>query len=95
MSFASVYPLYVQKVAKKGRTKAELDEVIAILPRLVARRPAVAQARSRADRLHHRQPREGLGQVDLANRLRIEVDLLVGGDGDHGLVLRLRFVDRV
>jgi hypothetical protein len=31
MSFASVYPLYVQKVAKKGRTKAELDEVIAWL----------------------------------------------------------------
>ena len=28
MSFASVYPLYVQKVEKKGRTKKELDEVI-------------------------------------------------------------------
>jgi hypothetical protein len=28
MSFARVYPLYVQKVEKKGRTKAELDEVI-------------------------------------------------------------------
>jgi hypothetical protein len=28
MSFARVYPLYVQKVTKKGRTKAELDEVI-------------------------------------------------------------------
>lgn len=26
--FASVYPLYVTKVEKKGRTKAELDEVI-------------------------------------------------------------------
>ena len=26
--FASVYPLYVQKVEKKGRTKAELDEVL-------------------------------------------------------------------
>lgn len=26
--FASVYPLYVAKVEKKGRTKAELDEVI-------------------------------------------------------------------
>jgi len=29
--FASVYPLYVAKVEKKGRTKAELDEVIAWL----------------------------------------------------------------
>lgn len=28
MSFASVYPLYLAKVEKKGRTKAELDEVI-------------------------------------------------------------------
>jgi hypothetical protein len=28
MPFASVYPLYVAKVEKKGRTKAELDEVI-------------------------------------------------------------------
>ncbi len=28
MSFASVYPLYVQKAEKKGRTKAEVDAVI-------------------------------------------------------------------
>ena len=28
VSFASVYPLYVTKVEKKGRTKAELDQVI-------------------------------------------------------------------
>lgn len=28
MTFASVYPLYLTKVEKKGRTKAELDEVI-------------------------------------------------------------------
>jgi hypothetical protein len=28
MSFASIYPLYVQKAQKKGRTKAEVDEVI-------------------------------------------------------------------
>ena len=27
-SFASVYPHYVAKVEKKGRTKAELDQVI-------------------------------------------------------------------
>lgn len=31
MSFASVYPLYIQKVERKGRKKAELDEVIAWL----------------------------------------------------------------
>jgi hypothetical protein len=28
MTFASVYPMYIQKVEKKGRTKAELDRVI-------------------------------------------------------------------
>jgi len=28
MSFASVYPLYVQKVEKKGRKRKEVDEVI-------------------------------------------------------------------
>ena len=28
MSFASVYPLYIRKVEKKGRSKAEVDEII-------------------------------------------------------------------
>ncbi|MCE9524255.1 MAG: DUF2200 domain-containing protein [Alphaproteobacteria bacterium] len=28
MSFASVYPLYVAKAEKKGRNKAEVDEII-------------------------------------------------------------------
>jgi len=28
MTFASVYPLYVAKAERKGRTKAEVDEVI-------------------------------------------------------------------
>jgi hypothetical protein len=28
MSFASVYPLYIAKAEKKGRTKAEVDDVV-------------------------------------------------------------------
>jgi hypothetical protein len=28
MTFATVYPLYLQKIERKGRTKAELDQVI-------------------------------------------------------------------
>ena len=28
LSFASIYPLYVQKAKRKGRTKAEVDEII-------------------------------------------------------------------
>ncbi len=31
MRFASVYPLYVAKAEKKGRTKAEVDQIIAWL----------------------------------------------------------------
>ena len=30
-SFASVYPLYIAKAEKKGRTKAEVDEIISWL----------------------------------------------------------------
>lgn len=28
MSFARVYPLYLEKAEKKGRTKAEVDEIV-------------------------------------------------------------------
>lgn len=28
MTFASIYPMYIQKVERKGRTKEELDQVI-------------------------------------------------------------------
>ena len=31
MSFASVYPFYIKKVERKGRTKKEVDEVISWL----------------------------------------------------------------
>ena len=31
MTFASVYPMYVEKVEKKGRTKEELHQVIELL----------------------------------------------------------------
>ncbi len=31
MTFASVYPLYVQKAERKGRTKHEVDQIIAWL----------------------------------------------------------------
>lgn len=31
ISFASVYPLYVQKAEKKGRARAEVDQIIAWL----------------------------------------------------------------
>lgn len=38
MSFASIYPMYLQKVEKKGRTKEELHKVIEWLTGLDARK---------------------------------------------------------
>ena len=35
MTFADIYPMYVEKVEKKGRTKAELHQVITWLTRRV------------------------------------------------------------
>ncbi len=48
MSFAGVYPHYVQKAEKKGRTKAELDEVICWLTGYSAQQLA-AQIEQRKD----------------------------------------------
>ena len=35
MKFSTVYPWYIQKVERKGRTKAELNEIIRWLDKLV------------------------------------------------------------
>jgi hypothetical protein len=48
MSFASVYPLYVQKAEKKGRKKKEVDEVICWLTGYDSRSLA-AQIKQRKD----------------------------------------------
>ncbi len=50
MAFASVYPLYIEKAEKKGRTRAEVDEIIrwltghteASLARVIADRTTMA-----------------------------------------------------
>jgi len=47
-SFASVYPHYVQKVEKKGRTKQEVDDVICWLTGYTARALAT-QIKERKD----------------------------------------------
>ena len=43
MSFAGVYPHYVNKIEKKGRTKKELDQVADRLRREGTGRPDQAQ----------------------------------------------------
>ena len=48
MSFASVYPLYVQKAEKKGRKRKEVDEVICWLTGYTPRALA-AQIKRRTD----------------------------------------------
>lgn len=60
MSFASVYPLYVQKAAKKGRAQAEVDQVItwltgyspAQLRRAIDAKVDIATFFTEAPRLH-------------------------------------------
>jgi len=48
MPFANVYPLYVQKAEKKGRTRAEVDEVICWLTGYTPRKLA-EQVRKKKD----------------------------------------------
>ena len=48
MSFASVYPHYVQKAEKKGRTSSEVDEVICWLTGY-SRRALAGQIKRRTD----------------------------------------------
>ena len=45
-SFASVYPLYIAKVEKKGRTQAEVDEVICWLKTLVVKTSSRKETRN-------------------------------------------------
>lgn len=64
MAFASVYPHYVTKVEKKGRTRAELDEVIRWLTgytpkglaQVLERRTDFATFFAQAPRLHPNAP---------------------------------------
>lgn len=48
MSFARVYPLYVAKAQRKGRTKAEVDQIIAWLTGY-GHRQLAAQLKKQAD----------------------------------------------
>ncbi len=47
-SFASIYPLYIEKAEKKGRTKAEVDEILSWLTGY-DRKALAAQIKKRAD----------------------------------------------
>ena len=92
MTFASVYPLYLAKAAKKGRTKEEVDEVITWLTGYSA-----AQLRRVLD-----------GKVDLegffakAPRLNPNAALIKGvvcgvrvEDIDDPLMQKIRWLDKL
>lgn len=90
--FASVYPLYVQKVEKKGRTQQEVDEVIRWLTgytnkqlqRVIADKIDLETFFARAPRLN---PNAGLIQGVVCG-VRIE-------DIDDPLMKKIRYLDKL
>lgn len=91
-SFASVYPLYVQKAERKGRTKAEVDEVIrwltgydqAGLERQIEARKDVEALFAEAPQLH---PHASLIKGVVCG-VRVE-------DVDDPLMQKIRYLDKL
>jgi hypothetical protein len=65
-SFASVYPLYVAKAERKGRTKAEVDEIIRWLTGYSQEKlDAQLEAKSDFDTFFARAPRPNPARADI------------------------------
>lgn len=92
MSFASVYPHYVTKVEKKGRTQAELDQVIRWLTGYtqkgleshIAKKTTFEQFFAKAPRLH---PNRDLITGVICG-VRVETI-------DHPLMQNIRYMDKL
>ena len=92
MPFASVYPAYVNKVTRKGRTQAELDEVIrwltgydqAGLQRQVDQRTTFDTFFAQAPALH---PNRGL-ITGVVCHVRVE-------EVEHPLMQKIRQLDKL
>jgi hypothetical protein len=90
--FASVYPLYLEKAEKKGRTKAEVDEIIAWLTgykrerlqRVIDERIDLEAFFARAPRMN---PNMGLIQGIVCG-VRVE-------DIDDPLMQKIRYLDKL
>ncbi|WAC63771.1 DUF2200 domain-containing protein [Pseudoxanthomonas sp. SL93] len=90
--FASVYPLYVQKAERKGRTKADVDEVIrwltgydqAGLDRQISARTDFQTFFAEAPRLH---PHAALIKGIVCG-VRVE-------DVDDPLMQKIRYLDKL
>jgi hypothetical protein len=91
MPFASVYPLYVTKLEKKGRTKAELDEVIEWLTGFDA-----------AELQHHLDAGSTFEQFYAAAKINPNASLITGvicgmrvEEIDDPLMQKLRYLDKL
>jgi hypothetical protein len=92
ISFASVYPLYVQKAENKGRTKQEVDEVIAwltgykgaLLQRVIAAKVDLETFFARAPRMN---PNAGL-ITGVVCGVRVE-------EVDDPLMQKIRYLDKL
>lgn len=92
MSFASVYVLYIAKVEKKGRTKAEVDEVIRWLTGYTAK-GLEAQVKKKTTFQEF---------FDKAPKLNPARDLITGSicgvkvqEIDHPLMQNIRYMDKL
>lgn len=92
MSFASVYPLYLVKVEKKGRTKAEVDEVIQWLTGY-SQKKLEAQLEKRTD------IETFFAQAPTLNPLRVLIKGIVCGvrveDIQEPLMREIRYLDKL
>lgn len=90
-SFASVYPHYVTKAEKKGRTRAEVDEVIEWLTGF-----------STAELQHHLDADTTFEDFFAAATLHPNTELITGSvcgvrveDVDDPLMQRIRYLDKL
>jgi hypothetical protein len=91
-SFASIYPLYIQKVEKKGRTKEELDQVLRWLTGYtakgleaqIAKKTTLEQFFAKAPKLN--PAREQI--TGLICGVRVE-------EIDHKLMQNIRYMDKI
>jgi hypothetical protein len=91
-SFASIYPLYITKVEKKGRTQAELDEVIRWLTGYTAKGlEAQIKKKTTLEEFFAKAPKLNPSRdliTGLICGVRVE-------DIDHPLMQNIRYMDKL
>lgn len=92
MSFASVYPLYVTRAERKGRTKKEVDEIIRWLMGYT-QKGLEAQIKKRTDIEHF------IAEAPKLNPLRSEVKGVICGvrveDIKDPVMREIRYLDKL